>query len=131
MRILTILAMALAICVVAGCTSGSQGSGTLSGHIDIGPLQPVIREGELEPTPAPEVYAAWQIVVFTEDGRRELARVGIGPGGDYQIILPEGTYKVTAEPVSGGGLGQQQEYIIDVVNDRITKLDVGIDTGIR
>jgi hypothetical protein len=77
------------------------------------------------------MVAAWKIVVFTEDGRKEIARVDIDSGGDYHVLLPVGTYKVTAELVSGGGLGQQQAYYPEISKGRTTQLDVEIDTGIR
>lgn len=69
--------------IITGCSLVSREEGTLSGHVAIGPLVPVLREGEIEPTPSPEVYAAWQIVVYTEDMRREVARAHIDPAGNY------------------------------------------------
>jgi len=95
-------------------------------------LTPVIREGEPEPTPAPELYAAWKILVFTEDGRREITRIDINSAGDYQMLLPAGTYLVRAkETNNGGGIGSQQDYYVEIVEGRTTQLDVDIDTGIR
>ena len=52
------------VVIVAGCSVASREEGTLSGRVTIGPLRPVLRDGEIEPTPSPEVYAAWQVVVF-------------------------------------------------------------------
>jgi hypothetical protein len=118
--------------IVAGCSPVSREKGTLSGHVTIGPLQPVVREGETEPTPSPEVYAAWQIVVYSEDKRQEIARADIDPAGDYQITLPVSTYVVTAEPLSGGrGPGGSKAYDVEITRGRATHLDVDIDTGIR
>jgi hypothetical protein len=118
--------------VVAGCSPVNREEGTLSGHVTIGPLQPVLRDGETEPTPSPEVYAAWQIVVYTEDMGREIARVDIDPAGNYQIGLPVSTYAVTAEPVGGrGGPGGSGVYHVEITPDRVTDLDLDIDTGIR
>jgi hypothetical protein len=105
MRFQTSLILLLTIVLAAGCSSGSQASGTLTGHVDIGPLQPVQRVGEPPPTPSPAMYAAWRIVVLSEDGKREIARGEIDSSGQYQIKLPFGKYMVTARPVNGGGLG--------------------------
>jgi hypothetical protein len=131
MRSITYLFVILGIIFAAGCSSSAQASGTLAGHVDIGPLQPVERVGEPEPTPSPAVYAAWQIVVLSEDGKREIARAIIDSGGDYQVLLSVGTYKVTAKPTRGGGLGGQQIHIVEILKGSTTHLDVEIDTGIR
>jgi len=118
--------------IVAGCAPVSREEGTLSGHVTIGPLQPVVREGETEPTPSPEVYAAWQIVVYSVDRRREIARADIDSAGNYQITLPVSTYVVTAEPTSGvGGPGGSQVYDVEIASGKTTRLDIDIDTGIR
>jgi hypothetical protein len=120
------------VILVAGCSLGSREGGTLSGHVTIGPLQPVLREGETEPTPSPEVYAAWQIVVYTEDTEREIARADIDPAGNYQITLPASACIVTAESVSGvRGPGGSQVHYVEIVEGRVTRLDLDIDTGIR
>ncbi len=44
--------------VFTACNSGPREFGVLEGQVTIGPLVPVMREGEDPPTPAPEVYAA-------------------------------------------------------------------------
>jgi hypothetical protein len=118
--------------VAAGCSPISPERGTLEGHVTIGPMQPVQREGEPEPTLSPETYAAWQIVVFTEDMDREVARADIDARGNYQITLPVGVYVVTAEPTSGrGGPGGSQAHNVEIASGRVTRLDLEIDTGIR
>ncbi len=108
----------------------TQATGTLRGHVTIGPLVPVLREGEPEPTPAPEVYAARQIVVYKPDGETEVARAEINAQGNYEVSLPVGVYVVD---INRGGIdhatGLPQE--VEIKADEITTLDVVIDTGIR
>ena len=60
--ILTILT--LGVSSLFACAQIPQEYGTLEGQVSIGPLQPVHQEGEVEPTPAPEVYAAREVDVF-------------------------------------------------------------------
>jgi hypothetical protein len=131
MRFIMSAFLALSIIITGGCSSLNRASGTLGGHVDIGPLQPVQRVGEPQPTPSPEMYAAWQIVVLSADGKREITRADIDSGGDYQIILPVGNYMVTAKPVNGGGLGMQRVESVEIFCGKSTKLDISIDTGIR
>ena len=96
----------------------------------IGPLVPVVREGEPEPTPAPEVYASRQIVIYAEDGHTEVARVQIDPRGDYRVELAVGTYVVDINYV-GIDTAKELPKSVQIRAGKITRLDVDIDTGIR
>ena len=101
-----------------GCSLPSGNVGELAGQVTIGPLQPVHRAGEIEPTPSPEVYAAWQVVVYTKDMQREIARTDINPEGYYQIVLPVSSYSVTAEPVNNnGGPGGSEVHFVEIIKD--------------
>lgn len=119
----------LAIAVVS-CARMGQERGTLAGHVTIGPLQPVQRQGEPAPTPGPEVYAAWEIVVYTLDMRKEVARATIDDQGNYTIELRPGIYAVTAEQAAGGGLPQLTQTV-GISAGQTTQQDIDIDTGIR
>ena len=113
-----------------GCSLGPKATGTLEGHVSIGPLVPVLREGEPEPTPAPEVYAGRQIVVFSSGGRKEITRVEIDGQGNYRVALPAGSYLVDINHAgidSAAGLPAE----VEIMAGQTTQLDVDIDTGIR
>ncbi len=127
MRRLTMLALSI---LIAACGSPSAGSGVLEGHVSIGPLVPVLREGEPEPTPAPEVYAARQILVFTENGRSEVARAQIDGRGNYRLVLPAGVYAVDINRI-GIDRGIDLPKTVRIQVDQVTRLDIEIDTGIR
>lgn len=125
-----VLKIFLVSLLVAACTPIPQATGTLRGHVTIGPLVPVHREGEPDPTPAPEVYAARQIVIYKPNGKTEVARAQIDAQGNYEIDLPVGTYVVDINRIgidSATGLPTE----VDIFVDQITILDVDIDTGIR
>ncbi len=123
-----IVILLLVVLAVACAPAGPPG--ILTGQVAIGPLVPVLREGELPPTPAPEVYAARQIVVYTADGDKEVGRAEINSQGVYQIELPLGTYLVDINRIgidSADGL----PATIEIIAEQITVLDIDIDTGIR
>ena len=105
-------------------------TGTLQGHVNIGPLQPVVRVDEPTPVVPPEAYAARQIVIYAADGQTEIARVQIGPDGNYEVALPPGTYVVDLTR-SGIDSSKNLPAKVQIVAGQTTTLDVEIDTGIR
>jgi hypothetical protein len=124
------LALVALILLVTSCTPGPQETGTLEGHVTIGPLVPVAREGEPEPTPRPEVYASRQIVIYAQDGRTEITRVQFDGKGNYRVTLPVGTYVVDINHV-GIDHGIDLPKTVEILSRQVTRLDVEIDTGIR
>ena len=124
-----LLFVTLFILLVSACTA-VQETGTLKGHVTIGPMLPAMREGLVEPTPAPEAYAVRQIVIYTEDGEREVARAQIDSDGNYEIELPVGTYVVDINHV-GADQGIDLPQTVEIISEQITRLDVIIDTGVR
>lgn len=118
--------------IIAACsaTPTPQESGVLEGHVTIGPLSPVVIAGQPEPTPAPEVYAAYPIVIYEPDGKTEVARVTAGADGNYRLVLPVGTYLVNTQP-EGIAFSKDLPQEVTVLNGQVTRLDVDIDTGIR
>ena len=131
MRNQTIVFLSVAVIALAGCSTGNQTYGRLAGNVDIGPLMPVSRVGQPDPTPSPEMYAAWKIVVLSADGKREMAQTNINSVGDYQIRLPAGKYIITTKPVNGAGIGGQEEYPVVINPGEMIHSDISIDTGIR
>jgi hypothetical protein len=112
------------------CARSPQEFGVLEGHVTIGPLVPVIREGELEPTPAPEVYVAREIVVFMEGGEEEFTHIKIAGNGNYRVELPIGIYVVDINHI-GIDTASDLPKEIEITNKGVTRLDIDIDTGIR
>jgi hypothetical protein len=124
---LPVLLVAIAI---TACSAAPRQTGTLKGQVTIGPLSPVSREGVPDPTPAPEVYAAREIVIYAQNGRSEVARAQINARGTYQVTLPVGTYVVDINRVGiDRGIGLPRK--IKILSQQVTVLDVEIDTGIR
>lgn len=102
----------------------------MEGQVNIGPLVPVTNVGEEVPTPAPEVYAAREILVYKKDGVTELTQLEIDSTGKYQGELPVGTYVIDINRIgidSADNLPMQ----ITISTNSVTTLDIEIDTGIR
>ncbi len=120
----------LGVLTTFACSQSPQVFGTLEGHVTIGPLVPVVREGESEPTPAPEVYAAREIVVFEENGKTEFIRLGIDAKGNYRTELPVGIYVVDINHIGIDSAADLPKRI-EITGHGVTRLDIDIDTGIR
>ena len=124
------LTLLILLVLFTACNLGPQETGVLTGQVTIGPLVPVQREGEPAPTPAPEVYAAREIVIYKKNGKTEVTRLEIGPDGIYQGELPVGTYVIDINRLgidSAAGLPQE----VTITAGDVVRLDVDIDTGIR
>lgn len=115
---------------VTSCVPVPGETGVLQGHVTIGPLVPVVREGEPEPTPGPEVYASRQIVIYASDGQTEVARVQIDGKGNYRVELAVGTYVVDINH-AGIDMAKELPKTVEIESGQVTRLDVDIDTGIR
>ena len=103
--------------------------GYLTGHVTIGPLQPVQRAGPTAP-PAPEVYASRSINIFQADGTTLVVNVRIEADGTYRVALPPGAYVVTLAR-SGLDRARGLPKTITIESGKTVTLDVDIDTGIR
>ena len=114
----------------ASCSWGLTEFGVLEGQVTIGPLVPVMREGEDPPTPAPEVYAAREIVVYKKNGVTEFTRLGIDSTGRYQGELPAGIYVIDINRI-GIDSATDLPKEIEIKSNSVTTLDIEIDTGIR
>ena len=125
-----LLYLTLAVSSLAACALRPQAHGFFEGHVTIGSLLPVQREGEPIPTPSMDVYAAREIVVFEEDGRTEVTRLKIDSYGNFRSSLPVGTYVVDINHI-GIDMAKGYPRTIEIEHQQVTYLDVDIDTGIR
>ncbi len=112
------------------CNPGPKEFGVLEGQVSIGPLVPVVREGEDPPTPAPEVFAAREIVVYKKNGKTEFIRLEIDSIGWYQGKLPVGTYVIDINRI-GIDSADNLPLEIKITSGSLTRLDINIDSGIR
>lgn len=123
------LAILLAACTLTG---GNRPTGTLEGKVTVGPLTPVVRAGEPEPTPPPEVFTSRGLAIFKADGQTLVKRLAFQADGTYQVELPAGQYVVDLDHQRNTieharGLPAQ----VEIRAGEITQLDIDIDTGIR
>ena len=94
---LVFLRKAITVCIFLMLASGTARSnavppGIMEGHLKIaslGKLEP--SDGMARQTVRAEKYAEYPLVILSEDGQKEIARVADG-NGNYRAALPPGNY---------------------------------------
>jgi hypothetical protein len=69
--------------------------GFIEGHLKIVVIRPV--EPDNMPQPAPETYAEYPLIILSQDGKREIARLTADKSGNYRVALPPGAYILHAQ----------------------------------
>ena len=107
-------------------------TGVLTGKVTIGPICPVVREGESCETP-PEAYTSRALYVRTPampEGA-QLAQIPIQADGTWRVALTPGTYILALVP-SGIDRASSLPHEVVVTKGATTTVPViAIDTGIR
>jgi hypothetical protein len=123
------LLLLLFILGLVACAAAPGGSPTgVRGTVTAGPTCPVERE---PPDPGcAERPVAGAVLVFTDAGGLEVARVTSAADGSFTVELAPGAYHVSAEPVAGL-MGTPGPMDVEVEAGQPTELQVSYDTGIR
>ncbi len=108
-------------------STGRIAAGYVSGHVDIGPICPVEREGMPCKIP-PEVYSSRQVIIYESNGNSIKEKGKIDSEGNYKIALAPGKYFVQISPAS---IGPGEKKPATVKSFETTVVDFDIDTGIR
>ena len=96
---LSILMLSVPFSVTAACiflmladaaSTKAAPQGFLEGHLRIVAVRAV--EPDNLPQPAPETYAHYPLIILSQDGKREIARLTVDKSGNYRAALPPGAY---------------------------------------
>ena len=118
--------------VPIGClASDNTAPGFLEGHLRI----LAFRDVELsDATPSKFSggnYSEYPLIILSQDGKKEIARVTADGNGAYRVALAPGDYilDVQGRPPKGHVRAKPQPFT--VVSNQTVRVDMGIDTGIR
>jgi hypothetical protein len=85
------VAAACIFLMLAGAASIKAGpQGFMEGHLKIVVIRAV--EPDNMPQSAPETYAEYPLIILSQDGKREIARLTADKSGNYRVALPPGAY---------------------------------------
>ena len=77
--------------MLAGAASTKAApQGFVEGHLKIVVIRAV--EPDNMPQPAPETYAEYPLIILSQDGKKEIARLTADKSGNYRVALAPGAY---------------------------------------
>jgi hypothetical protein len=103
--------------------------GFMEGHLKI----TLIRAVEPNNMPPPENYAEYPLIILTQEGKREIARLTADKSGNYRVPLPPGAYilAVQERPAEEGAAerihANQQPFT--VVANQTVRVDMHVFVG--
>jgi hypothetical protein len=126
------VAAACIFLMLAGATSVKAApQGFMEGHLKIVVIRAV--EPDNMPQPAPETYAEYPLIILSQDGKKEIARLTADKSGNYRATLPPGVYilAVQERPTEERGVerihANPQQFT--VVSNQTVSVDITIFIG--
>ena len=116
--------------VLAGISSVRAGApGFLEGHLKIVSLKQV-EIGDEMPRPAvpAETYAEYPLIILSQDGTKEIARVIADGDGNYRVALPPGAYILDVQRGESAQL-RAKPLPFTIVSNETVHVDMTIVTG--
>ena len=102
--------------------------GYLEGHLKIVWMRAVEFDEMPRPEVAPESYAAYPVVILTQQGRKEVARLTADANGNYRAALPPGDYVLDVpDQVAKHIRATPQPFT--VVSNQTVQVDITIFAG--
>ena len=113
---------------IAPQTEGEKmeiGKGTLTGKVTRGPISPIERKDMPSSVPAPGI----KLQILTQEGQ-EVNSVVTDDEGKYSITLSPWFYRIEMPPLPSG-FTKDLPATVTITENKETRLDIRIDTGIR
>ena len=118
--------------MLAGAASTKAApQGFVEGHLKIVVIRAV--EPDNMPQPAPETYAEYPLIILSQDGKREIARLTADKSGNYRAALPPGAYILAVQERSGEERAAQRIHAtpqqFTVVSNETVRVDMRMFIG--
>ena len=117
--------------VILGATCVSAAPpGFLEGHLKIISPKEVELADETPSKITAENYADYPLVISSQDGKKEIARITADGNGNYRTPLPPGDYVLDVQRRARGHVRASPQRFT-VVSNQTVRVDMDIDTGVR
>ncbi len=105
--------------------------GVLEGHLSIvSPREVGASDDMPRQIVAPETYAKYPLIILSQDGNKEVARLTADEDGNYRIALPPGAYVLDVQDRAAKRLRARPQPFT-VVSNQSVRVDMNVNTGIR
>jgi hypothetical protein len=105
--------------------------GFVEGHLKIIAPREVELADDTPPKIAANNYADYPLIILSQDGKREIARVTADENGKYRVALPPGEYLLDVQRRQPKGHVRAKPQRFTVASNQIARVDMDIDTGVR
>jgi len=123
-------------CLIAVCifsvvaATATEPPGFVEGHLKIISGKEVELADGNAPVITAENYAQYPLIILSQGGKKEFARVTADGNGNYRTALPPGDYVLDVKGrVRGHVRAKPQQFT--VVSNQTVRVDMNIDTGVR
>jgi hypothetical protein len=118
--------------VMIGCLAADNAApGFLEGHLRILASKEVeLAEGN-PPKFSGANYAEYPLIILSQDGKKEIARVTADGNGNYRAALPPGDYILDVQGRMPKGHVRAKPQRFTIISNQVADVDMDIDTGIR
>ena len=104
--------------------------GFLEGHLKIvSPKEVDLADGKQDAITG-EIYAEYPLIILSQDGKHEVARITADGNGNYHTALPPGDYVLDVQRRAPGHVRAKPQQFTVVSNQSVC-VDMDIDTGVR
>jgi hypothetical protein len=104
--------------------------GFVEGHLKIiSPKEVELADGNA-PAITAENYAEYPLIILTQDGKKEIARVTADGNGNYRTALPPGDYILDVQGRAPGHV-RAKPRPFTIASNQTVRVDMEIDTGVR
>jgi hypothetical protein len=104
--------------------------GFLEGHLKIVSTKEVDLANGESPGITGEIYAEYPLIILSQDGKHEVARITADRNGNYHTALPPGDYVLDVQRRAPGHVRAKPKRFT-VVSNHSVRVDMDIDTGVR
>ena len=105
--------------------------GFMEGHLKV----VVIRAVEPDNMPQPENYAEYPLIILSQDGKREIARLTADKSGNYRVALPPGAYILAVQERPAEERAAERIHAnpqpFTVVSNQTVRVDMSIFIGLH
>ena len=121
----------IAVCFFSGVAGMAiEPPGFVEGHLKILPAKEVELADGNAPAITAENYAQYPLIILSQPGNKEIARVIADGNGNFRTALPPGDYVLDVQGRARGHVRAKPQRFT-IVSNHAVRVDMDIDTGVR